>query len=350
MRARVEDRTFFPWDVKEPLMKETDGRCAHCGTPLDRYGNMTVEHVIPLSKGGTNDPANLTVLCGDCNLLKADQVLHAGWYPYLPKNRRKELTEHLRTYMKETDYLAEDCLIPVDMFRIEVPIEFTKKNRRIRMPAYIHGSKMTRDDAFAWLVEYGKSLPYRDQCGMLKDAREFMAPCYLLKKGDIQVAMANPWMIHEYDRDLKTYRNEILIDWFFHPGLPERDYLPEMLSWMVCGLETYIANSISMTMEGACTALFRQRCFVGDKWCSRVFDKMKGRRNDDVTEFDTGHTLKARIRELTCFHVMGQRDACRELMEKLDAKNPDKMMDMHEAMKVNSALNKRFEGDRNENK
>lgn len=44
MRTRVEERTFFSWEVKERLLKETGGKCAHCGTPLDRYTNLTVDH------------------------------------------------------------------------------------------------------------------------------------------------------------------------------------------------------------------------------------------------------------------------------------------------------------------
>ena len=40
--------------------------CQHCGA---RKG-LTVDHIVPVSKGGTNDPDNLRTLCGPCNSSK----------------------------------------------------------------------------------------------------------------------------------------------------------------------------------------------------------------------------------------------------------------------------------------
>lgn len=349
MRARVEERTPFPWTVKEPLLKETGGKCAHCGAPLDRYTNLSVDHFIPLSKGGSNSPENLTVLCDDCNLEKADMILPPiGWYPYLCHTKKKMLQERLKKYMRETDYLAEDCLMPMDTFRIEAPVT-TKKTfagggyKQLRIPVYIHGTKMTDDDAFAWLMEYRRHLQWRDAEGTVKHPSEFMAPYYLLKKGDIEIAMANPWMVHEWDETLGNYRNEIMMDWFFKQDLPKRDYLPEMLAYVVGGLETYICRSIASTMEGACAVLFRTRCFLSDRFCGPVFDILAKGRSDDKIEFETGYSMTARIRDLSVFHILGERTACKKLQEKMDRENPDNMLSMEDAMKENENLNKRFQ-------
>lgn len=43
-------------------------KCWMCGAPWEH-----IDHVIPLSKGGTNWPANLRPACSSCNLRKSDQ-------------------------------------------------------------------------------------------------------------------------------------------------------------------------------------------------------------------------------------------------------------------------------------
>ena len=49
---------------------ERDGpRCRWCGTEAD----PTLDHVVPLARGGTNAVDNLQVLCADCNQLKGDR-------------------------------------------------------------------------------------------------------------------------------------------------------------------------------------------------------------------------------------------------------------------------------------
>lgn len=49
----------------EILMRD-NSRCALCGTTAKR-ARMEIDHIIPVSKGGTNDPTNLQVLCVTCN-------------------------------------------------------------------------------------------------------------------------------------------------------------------------------------------------------------------------------------------------------------------------------------------
>lgn len=69
-------------------IKERDGhRCVYCGAHEDDEGVvLTVDHVKPRSKGGTNRRTNLVTACQDCNWDKGDDETIV---PPPPKKRRK---------------------------------------------------------------------------------------------------------------------------------------------------------------------------------------------------------------------------------------------------------------------
>ncbi len=69
---RLLEADPIPDSVRYMVLKESGGRCALCGAtkqerPLD------VDHIKPRSKGGTNDPSNLQVLCSKCNRSKGNK-------------------------------------------------------------------------------------------------------------------------------------------------------------------------------------------------------------------------------------------------------------------------------------
>lgn len=55
----------------EAILKRQKFKCAECGVSVKKKEDRHVDHIIPLSKGGTNWPRNLQILCCDCNLHKA---------------------------------------------------------------------------------------------------------------------------------------------------------------------------------------------------------------------------------------------------------------------------------------
>lgn len=64
-------RRLFITSVKSGLI------CSYCGEKMDLFAPredfrmvISVDHVVPLSNGGTNDTNNLTVCCTRCNLVK----------------------------------------------------------------------------------------------------------------------------------------------------------------------------------------------------------------------------------------------------------------------------------------
>lgn len=49
--------------------------CVYCG----REDNLTLDHIIPRSQGGSNDARNVAVACGSCNSSKGDRTPDE-WY------------------------------------------------------------------------------------------------------------------------------------------------------------------------------------------------------------------------------------------------------------------------------
>jgi 5-methylcytosine-specific restriction endonuclease McrA len=56
------------------ILKMHDYCCVYCGDVAN-----TVDHVIPLSRGGTDHPMNLVAACAFCNYGKGNRERHIRW-------------------------------------------------------------------------------------------------------------------------------------------------------------------------------------------------------------------------------------------------------------------------------
>jgi len=52
--------------------------CYYCEVPLT-FEKATVDHLTPVSKGGTNDSMNLVLACRSCNMEKSDMTENKYW-------------------------------------------------------------------------------------------------------------------------------------------------------------------------------------------------------------------------------------------------------------------------------
>lgn len=55
--------------VKRATFRDCGRRCVYCGSRLG-IESATLDHVIPLSRGGSHNPGNLVSACQPCNQLK----------------------------------------------------------------------------------------------------------------------------------------------------------------------------------------------------------------------------------------------------------------------------------------
>jgi len=57
-----------PVELREAVYSRDGNKCVACGAVKD----LTLDHIVPLSKGGPTTFNNLQTLCGNCNGAKAD--------------------------------------------------------------------------------------------------------------------------------------------------------------------------------------------------------------------------------------------------------------------------------------
>lgn len=53
------------------ILLKFEGKCAYCGNP-----GTSIDHVIPISKGGKDDSSNVVPACRRCNSSKGAKLLH----------------------------------------------------------------------------------------------------------------------------------------------------------------------------------------------------------------------------------------------------------------------------------
>ena len=69
-------RRHLKLDEVAAAMRTSNGRCNICGSTV----NLSIDHIIPLTRGGTNNSYNLRVLCKEHNSIKNNR-LDSEYYP-----------------------------------------------------------------------------------------------------------------------------------------------------------------------------------------------------------------------------------------------------------------------------
>lgn len=64
-------RPPLPPELRRLVLARDGYRCRWCGSPYE----LEIDHMHPYSRGGSNHPSNLQVLCGPCNRHKGAAVM-----------------------------------------------------------------------------------------------------------------------------------------------------------------------------------------------------------------------------------------------------------------------------------
>ena len=66
MQEYTKSPRYIPAHVKQHVYYRDGGRCVQCGAATD----LEYDHIIPVSKGGSNGERNVQLLCAHCNRTK----------------------------------------------------------------------------------------------------------------------------------------------------------------------------------------------------------------------------------------------------------------------------------------
>lgn len=72
-RSRTRDNGIYrvsASDIRKMRARQS-GECSYCG----RVANLTVDHIIPIARGGSHSPGNLILACGPCNRSKGARTV-----------------------------------------------------------------------------------------------------------------------------------------------------------------------------------------------------------------------------------------------------------------------------------
>lgn len=89
-RPRKRSKSGPSQNTREWVHRRDDWLCRYCGKEVRRTARRlfvfraTLDHVIPRSRGGSNDRENLVTCCQPCNDLKADRTPEEAGMPLLP--------------------------------------------------------------------------------------------------------------------------------------------------------------------------------------------------------------------------------------------------------------------------
>jgi hypothetical protein len=68
-------KAYISEETDRQIRSAAENRCGYCLSPQHLImARLEIEHIIPLSKGGSNEEANLWLACPICNRFKSDKV------------------------------------------------------------------------------------------------------------------------------------------------------------------------------------------------------------------------------------------------------------------------------------
>lgn len=118
------------------LLAETGGCCMYCGRPLS-VTMATIDHIIPLSRGGYTEDENLTVCCEPCNTLK--EALYVKDFIALhPARKQRAFYNRTETLFRQGKICEEKYLLFTDMGSVNKCYRLYIRIKRFEFRLHLH--------------------------------------------------------------------------------------------------------------------------------------------------------------------------------------------------------------------
>ena len=217
-RFKAYEREEFTYEEKVAICQKSDNHCCHCGKLKYIGYGATVDHFIPLHKGGSNRAINLVMLCEECNKEKSDKIMDMTYLPYLKERYKDELSKYLESYITVIDYIARNRLFACDEYSILLHTRATEtaiqsrhavKNELVHEKGVKYRLKLARWDDYGKICDYFEK--YLKKYGRFSDREaveknitfwmQFGCIYYIERQGDISL-MAVYTIYHAGEREI----------------------------------------------------------------------------------------------------------------------------------------------------
>lgn len=91
--------------IRQKIYDRDGNKCCLCGDPR----NLTLDHIIPRSKGGNGAMNNLQTLCASCNSIKGSQEAPFDIEYIVAHTIKKKNKQFLPKSVSHTYYLDKNC-------------------------------------------------------------------------------------------------------------------------------------------------------------------------------------------------------------------------------------------------
>lgn len=354
-RTQIENRELIPRYIKGRVLEDCRGICAHCGNRLGFYEDFTLEHVIPLSKGGRNDYKNYVALCQKCNQDKSNDIIQPlEYYPYLPKHRQAEIQAMFQDYIKSVDWLSYDNLFMLDWFYIHPNkvITMPKTWKPCFIPMTLKVQKMRRDEAFQWLTEYRDHLSEPDKLLIVKSVDAIDTNYYKIMQGDTILMIITAFLLDNPNQPEnhteENWATILSLDYFINPDVKIQPASTVPTIYNI--LQEILGEIQSTLLNGSCgTAIPVRMRSPGSGHMVKILRQFFGAVGRGSYEFyelcpDTDAMPDSRIAVTYFIMFQGTKNELKTLLRQHNARSIDELSAMLDKEALQAPLTERLHG------